>query len=90
MESESDNGVVRGKSGRTRGAINWSKDNFTALLDVVEDLLPAGKKDLARVYSHFEAWEKEQGCPLHSEATVENCYKVVSCSCLDFSIVRLI
>jgi len=89
VDSESEDGMVRGKGGRTRGAVNWLDEEFMALLDAIEDLLPAGKKACGLVYSCFEAWAKEQGCPLRSEATVENRFKSVSASCYGLSVLRL-
>jgi len=78
VDSELEDGVVRWQSGRTWGAINWSNEDFTALLDAIDNLLPAGNKAWAGVYSCFKAWEKEQGHPLHLEATIENKYEAVS------------
>ena len=71
-ESESEDGVVKGKVGRSHGAVNWSEDDFTTLLDVVEALLPAGRKAWGAIYSHFEAWAKAHSCPVHSKSTLEN------------------
>jgi len=71
-ESESEDGVVKGKVGRSRGAVNWLEDDFTALLDMVEALLPAGRKAWGAVYSRFEAWAKAHGRPVRSESTLEN------------------
>src|SRR5882672_11507318 len=64
VDSELEDGMVRGKGGRTRGAVNWLDEEFMALLDAIEDLLPAGRKAWGLVYSCFEAWAKAQGCPL--------------------------
>ena len=70
-KSESEDGVVKGKVGRSHGAVNWSEDDFTALLDAVEALLLAGRKAWGAVYSRFEAWAKAHGHPVRSESTLE-------------------
>ena len=77
IDSGSEGEVVK-RCGRAHGAVNWSDDDFMALLNAVEDVLPAGKKEWVLVYNQFEAWAKEHGHPIHSEATVENRFKVVS------------
>ena len=79
VDSELEDGVVKGKGGRTRGAVNWSDEDYSTLLDAVEVLLPEGRKAWGAIYSHFEAWAKEHGRPVHSESTVENRFKAVSC-----------
>jgi len=74
---ELEDGAVKRK-GRNQRAVNWADQDFAALLDIMEELLPAGKKAWGGVYSHFEAWVKEHGCPVHLESTLENRFKVVS------------
>ena len=76
VESESEDGV-KGKVGRSCGAVNWSEEDFTALLDVVEALLVAGRKAWGAIYSCFEACAKAHGRPVCSESTLENRYKAV-------------
>ena len=75
--SRLEDGAVKRK-GRNWGAINWSDQDFAALLDIMEELLPAGKKAWGGVYSHFEAWVKEHGHLVGLESTLENRFKVVS------------
>jgi len=77
-DSELEDGVVKGKGGRIWGAVNWADQDFTTLLDTVEELLVVGKKAWGEVYSCFEAWVKEHGHPVHSESMVEICFKAVS------------
>ena len=76
LGSESENGAVK-KKGMIQGAVNWADQGFAALLDIVEELLLEGKKACGGVYSHFEAWAKEHGCPVHLESTLENRFKAV-------------
>jgi len=73
-----EDGVVKGKVGRTQGVVNWLDEDFTAPLDVVEALFLECRRALGAVYSHFEAWVKEHGHPVHSESTLEKQFKVVS------------
>jgi len=75
--SELGDGAVKRK-GKIWGAVNWADQDFAALLDIVEELLLAGKKAQGQVYSHFEAWAKEHGHLVHSESMLENRFKVVS------------
>ena len=51
MDSEWEDGVVKWKGGRIWGAINWADQDFTALLDIMEELLPTGKKAWGDIYS---------------------------------------
>jgi len=66
------------RKGKNWGAVYWAGQEFAALLDIVEELLPAGKKAWGGVYSCFEAWEKEHGHPVYLESTLENRFKAVS------------
>lgn len=44
----------------------------------MEGVLPVSKKEWQLVYRQFEAWARENGCPLHSEMTIESQFKAVS------------
>ena len=57
-----------------------------ALLDAVEEVLPAGKKEWQLVYRQFEAWARENGHPLCSETTVESRFKAVSAADTSYSL----
>ena len=50
-DSELEDGVVKGKGGRIWGAVNWEDQDFTTLLDTVEELLVVGKKAWGEVCS---------------------------------------
>jgi len=38
------------KGGCAYGAVNWQEQDLTALLDLIEELLLAGKKEWVRLY----------------------------------------
>ena len=78
VDSKLEDGVVKRKGDRIQGEVNWADQEFTTLLDIMAELLPAGKNAWGEVYSCFEAWVKEHGHPVHSESMVEICFKAVS------------
>ena len=57
-----------------------------ALLDAVEEVPPAGKKEWQLVHRQFRAWARENGHPLHSEMTVEIQFKAVSAADTSYSL----
>ncbi|KAF8510398.1 hypothetical protein JB92DRAFT_2831591 [Gautieria morchelliformis] len=52
-------------------------EGFDGLLDLVEELLPAGKKEWLALYEHFVDWAKENERPLCSAEIIEKWYKLL-------------
>jgi len=65
------------KGGHMYGAANWREQDLTVMLDLVEELLLAGKKEWVRLYDQFARWAEENGCPMRSSDTLEKCFKSV-------------
>ncbi|KAF8512187.1 hypothetical protein JB92DRAFT_3143860 [Gautieria morchelliformis] len=68
------------KRGHTLGAVKWRAEDFDGLLDLVEELLPAGEKEWLALYGHFVDWAEENERPLRSAETIEKWYKLLVCT----------
>jgi len=66
------------KVGRNYGAVNWRELDLTALLDLVEEILLAGKKEWVRLYSWFSKWDEDNDHPIQSADTIEKQFKTIS------------
>jgi len=78
-DTEDDEDIRVGrKGGCAYGAANWQEQDITALMDLIEELLPAGKKEWVRLYAQFSKWAEENNCPMQSSETVEKQFKTVS------------
>ena len=67
------------KGGQIYGAENWWEQDLMVMLDLVEELLPAGKKEWVRLYEWFARWAEENDCPMQSSNTIEKWFKMVCC-----------
>jgi hypothetical protein len=76
-DSESEDAEPMVKWGCALGAVKWQPEDFNALLDLGEDLLPAGKKEWLALYARFAEWAVDNGWPVHSAETIEKRYKLV-------------
>jgi hypothetical protein len=59
------------KCGRVAGAGKWHQEDFTTLLDLAEELLPAGKCEWLGLYNQFAKWVVENSRPVRSAETIE-------------------
>jgi hypothetical protein len=79
--SDSDNGASdrerAPKHGRHKGSSNFSKEDVTKLLDLVETHLPLGQKGWKAVQSAFSKWASGLGHPERDVKSLETKYKMV-------------
>jgi hypothetical protein len=76
-EDEESNEEVPVKRGRVVGAGKWRDEDFATLLDLAEELLPAGKREWLALYARFAEWATEKGRPVRSADTIEKRFKTV-------------
>jgi hypothetical protein len=65
------------KRGRHKGSQNWSKNDTSKLLDLVEKHLPLGQKGWKLVIAAFCEWADVSGRPARDGKAIEGKYKMV-------------
>ncbi|KAJ6473929.1 hypothetical protein DFH09DRAFT_1293709 [Mycena vulgaris] len=72
---DSDAGEPVPKRGRPKGSPNFSKDDITNLLDLVEKILPLGQKGWKTVKRRYQKWARGAKRPERDGKSLETKYK---------------
>ncbi|KAJ7224652.1 hypothetical protein GGX14DRAFT_387325 [Mycena pura] len=73
--SDSEGVAAAPKRGRPSGLGNYTMDDLTKLLDLVEDELPIGQKGWKVIHRAYTKWAKANARPLRVEKALENKFK---------------
>ncbi|KAJ6553567.1 hypothetical protein DFH09DRAFT_1085682 [Mycena vulgaris] len=78
---DSDAGEPVPKRGRLKGSPNFSKDDITNLLDLVEKILPLGQKGWKTVKRRYQKWARGAKRPERDGKSLETKYKqAIACA----------
>lgn len=76
-DDDSDIGEPVAKRGRPKGSVNFSKEDTTKLLDLVEKHLPLGQKGWGAIKSRDQKWARKEKRPERDGKSLETKYKQV-------------
>ena len=66
------------RGGRAQGVANYSSEDINALFEILEEVLPIGRKAWGNVKDEFASWADLNGWPVQTAKSLEAKFKQVS------------